>query len=97
MARSLSNAKNFTVQIAGKMSAIVSRRGYAAAVSQVGESSGSRSGAPNLILKKGSEEPAKISWVPDPVTGFYRPENQAKEIDAVELRAMLLKSKFGRN
>ncbi|CAN1176218.1 Late embryogenis abundant protein 2 [Linum perenne] len=31
------------------------------------------------------------SWIPDPRTGFYRPDNVAEEIDAAELRALLLK------
>lgn len=35
------------------------------------------------------EEPSP--WTPDPVTGYYRPENAANEIDVAELRAMLLK------
>ncbi|KZV56591.1 hypothetical protein F511_09070 [Dorcoceras hygrometricum] len=47
------------------------------------------------MWKKGAEEPSKISWVPDPVTGYYRPENQAKEMDAAELRAILIKDKSG--
>ena len=46
-------------------------------------------------MKKTGEEVTKttekISWVPDPRTGFYRPENVAQEIDAAELRATLLK------
>lgn len=29
-------------------------------------------------------------WGPDPVTGFYRPENRGVEIDPAELREMLL-------
>ncbi|XP_022155319.1 protein SENESCENCE-ASSOCIATED GENE 21, mitochondrial-like [Momordica charantia] len=33
----------------------------------------------------------KVAWVPDPVTGFYRPENCSDEIDAADLRALLLK------
>lgn len=46
-----------------------------------------------VMLKKGGEESSKTtSWVPDPVTGYYRPENHAKEIDAAELRRMLLKN-----
>lgn len=46
------------------------------------------------MMKKGREESTKnTSWVPDPKTGYYRPENQGKEIDAVELREMLLKRK----
>ncbi|MBA0696647.1 hypothetical protein Goari_003183 [Gossypium aridum] len=30
------------------------------------------------------------AWAPDPVTGYYRPENCGAEIDAAELREMLL-------
>ena len=32
----------------------------------------------------------KAPWVPDPVTGYYRPAGGAKEVDAVDLRAKLL-------
>ncbi|KAI3853833.1 hypothetical protein MKW92_047438 [Papaver armeniacum] len=32
-------------------------------------------------------------WVPDPVTGYYRPESHADEIDVAELREMLLKQR----
>jgi len=32
----------------------------------------------------------KTAWVPDPVTGYYRPAGGAKEVDAAELRAKLL-------
>ncbi|CAD6231581.1 unnamed protein product [Miscanthus lutarioriparius] len=33
----------------------------------------------------------KKAWVPDPVTGYYRPAGSAaKEVDAAELRANLL-------
>ena len=33
----------------------------------------------------------KKAWVPDPVTGYYRPAGSAaKEVDAAELRAKLL-------
>ncbi|KAG6510381.1 hypothetical protein ZIOFF_028391 [Zingiber officinale] len=31
------------------------------------------------------------SWVPDPVTGYYRPANEHGGIDPVDLREMLLK------
>ncbi|KAI3460796.1 hypothetical protein Pfo_017459 [Paulownia fortunei] len=96
MARSFSNAKTVSAFITSRISAVVTRRGYAAA-SQGGVSNNVRSGAPNVMLKKGSEESAKISWVPDPVTGYYRPENHAKEIDAAELREMLVKNKTRRH
>ncbi|KAK4487308.1 hypothetical protein RD792_006084 [Penstemon davidsonii] len=96
MARSFSNAKTVSYFIANEISAVLTRRGYAVA-SQGGVSSTVRSGAPNMILKKGSEETTKTPWVPDPVTGYYRPENQVKEIDAAELREMLIKNKTRRN
>lgn len=35
----------------------------------------------------------KVAWVPDPVTGYYKPEN-TKEIDVAELRATVLGKKF---
>ncbi|KAL0315225.1 UNVERIFIED_CONTAM: protein SENESCENCE-ASSOCIATED21, mitochondrial [Sesamum calycinum] len=84
MACSFSSAKTVSAFVT-----LVTRRGYAAA-SQGGMSSAIRTGAPNVMLKKGSEESGKTSWVPDPVTGYYRPETQAKEIDAAELREMLV-------
>ena len=42
-------------------------------------------------LRIGREKKA-VSWVPDPVTGYYRPENCGAEMDAADLRAMLLNS-----
>ncbi|EPS60179.1 hypothetical protein M569_14625, partial [Genlisea aurea] len=49
-------------------------------------------GAQNATLKKTSEAAVKSAWLPDPETGFYRPENYAKEMDPVELRALLIKN-----
>ncbi|RCV23618.1 hypothetical protein SEVIR_5G020000v4 [Setaria viridis] len=34
--------------------------------------------------------PENTPWVPDPVTGYYRPAGGTMEVDAAELRAMLL-------
>lgn len=74
------------------------RRGYAAA-SQGAVSGVVKGGVPrsNVMMKKSGEESVKTSWVPDPVTGYYRPEGQANEIDAAELRKMLLKHRSGNN
>jgi len=72
------------------------RRGYAATTAQGSVSSGGRSGAvaSAVMKKKGVEESTqKISWVPDPKTGYYRPETGSNEIDAAELRAALLNNK----
>ncbi|CAI9767830.1 unnamed protein product [Fraxinus pennsylvanica] len=96
MARSFSNVKIVSAFLANKVSAAATGRGYSAAA-QGGVSKSLSGGgvAPNMMLKKGVEESSKTtSWVPDPVTGYYRPENQAAEIDAAELRALLLKNKM---
>ncbi|XWS76587.1 hypothetical protein CRYUN_Cryun01aG0189300 [Craigia yunnanensis] len=92
MARSFSNAKLFSTFVVDGISNAISRRGYAAA-----SQGGIRGGAAMnpAVVKKTGEEMAgakeKVSWVPDPITGFYRPENCANEIDVAELRAILLK------
>ncbi|KAH0642711.1 hypothetical protein KY289_033685 [Solanum tuberosum] len=66
------------------------RKGYAVAAS----GGGSELSNMTMMMKlKGGDED-QSPWVPHPVTGYYRPENQADQIDAVELRRMLLKSKF---
>ncbi|KAF5732642.1 Indole-3-acetic acid-induced protein ARG2 [Tripterygium wilfordii] len=90
MARSFSNAK----VVFDVISKAVARRGYATGaapsqgriVSNVA-AAGPRSSAPAMVKKEGE----KVAWVPDPVTGYYRPERGAEEIDVAELRALLLK------
>ncbi|XP_030477086.2 uncharacterized protein LOC115694099 [Syzygium oleosum] len=99
MARSLSNAKLFSAALVDGISASIARRGYAAAASQGVASSFAKTGATRsaVMPKKAAEEVARpterVSWVPDPKTGYYRPENRAQEIDVAELRAVLLKNK----
>ncbi|KAH0645510.1 hypothetical protein KY290_034300 [Solanum tuberosum] len=73
------------------------RKGYAVAASGGGRRGSELSNMMMMMKLKGGDEdqsPPKSPWVPHPVTGYYRPENQADQIDAVELRSMLLKSKF---
>ncbi|TJW23151.1 hypothetical protein E7L52_22550, partial [Bacillus paralicheniformis] len=75
-----------------QVSAIAARRSYAAASSE----SVRRTGV--AMMKKGGEESKKSSsWVPDPVTGYYKPEGQTNQMDAAELRELLLKQKTRRN
>ncbi|CAE6140549.1 unnamed protein product [Arabidopsis arenosa] len=93
MARSLSNVKIVSAFVSRELSNAIFRRGYAATAAQ---GSGGRSGAvaSAVMKKKGVEESTqKISWVPDPKTGYYRPETGSNEIDAAELRAALLNNK----
>ncbi|XP_009594113.1 protein SENESCENCE-ASSOCIATED GENE 21, mitochondrial-like [Nicotiana tabacum] len=94
MARSFSNTKVLSAFVSDSVSAFLSRRGYAAG-SQGVVSGGAKGGVPrsNMMMNKSGEESVKTSWVPDPVTGYYRPEGVANEIDAAELRKMLLKHK----
>ena len=94
MARSFSNAKLLSAVAFDGISNAIYRRGYAAAssqgvVSSAARGEAARSGA--VVKKTGEASTEKVSWVPDPVTGCYRPANTANEIDVAELRAMLLK------
>ncbi|KAL2927719.1 Late embryogenesis abundant protein Lea5 [Bienertia sinuspersici] len=91
MARSLSNAKAFFSLVADNISIASQRRGYAAATQGVASmAKGS--------LKKATQEEigrsAENSWIPDPVTGYYRPANRAAEVDVAELREIFLKQKI---
>ncbi|XP_054805572.1 indole-3-acetic acid-induced protein ARG2-like [Prosopis cineraria] len=90
MARSFSNLNALSLLLVNA----ISRRGYASS-SQGFATTATRAGAASVsgkVAKKSGEERVtaeKESWVPDPVTGYYRPEN-SKEIDVAELRATLL-------
>ncbi|PQQ01188.1 indole-3-acetic acid-induced protein ARG2 [Prunus yedoensis var. nudiflora] len=96
MARSFSNAKLLSALVADGFSSTIIRRGYAAGSQGVASSVARGGGATNPrsvnVVKNSKEDNAfKVSWVPNPKTGFYGPENRAEEIDAAELRAALLK------
>ncbi|KAK2649503.1 hypothetical protein Ddye_016992 [Dipteronia dyeriana] len=89
MARSVSSAKLFSAFVVDGISNAIYRRGYAAA------SQGVVSRGSGMVKKPGEEmvgSTEKVAWVPDPVTGYYRPENLANELDVADLRAMLLKN-----
>lgn len=95
MARSFTNAKLLSALVVDGFSNALSRRGYAAAA-QSATRGGAASVSGKMPPKSGEDKVSvtdKVSWVPDPVTGYYRPEN-IKEIDVAELRATLLGKKF---
>ena len=97
MARSFSNAKLLSALVVDGFSNTITRRGYAAA-SQGVASSVARSGnsGSSMVKKQGEEivgSTEKVAWVPDPVTGYYRPENRVDEIDVAELSAIFLNNK----
>ncbi|KAG4917293.1 hypothetical protein AAZX31_02G016500 [Glycine max] len=96
MARSFSNVKVLSALVADGFSNTLTRRGYAAAT-QSATRGGAASISSKIAPKSGEDKVGggaeKVSWVPDPVTGYYKPEN-IKEIDVAELRATVLGKKF---
>ncbi|KAI7753892.1 hypothetical protein M8C21_023566 [Ambrosia artemisiifolia] len=75
---------------------VVARRGYASASQSV--VSETVKGSVVSMMKKGGEESMKSNaWIPDPVTGYYKPEGHGNQIDPAELREMLLKHKTRRD
>ncbi|WOG87294.1 hypothetical protein DCAR_0206517 [Daucus carota subsp. sativus] len=72
---------------------VASKRGYASTSGSVVRSGGA------MMSNKGGEEVAQVNrpWGPDPVTGYYRPEGVPSQVDAAEMREMLLKPKTRRN
>ncbi|WOG87293.1 hypothetical protein DCAR_0206516 [Daucus carota subsp. sativus] len=72
---------------------VASKRGYALTSGSVMRSGGA------MMSKKSGEEVAQVnrSWGPDPVTGYYRPEGVPSQVDAAEMRDVLLKQKARRN
>ncbi|EHA8590077.1 Late embryogenesis abundant protein Lea5 [Cocos nucifera] len=101
MARALSNA-TLIAALSDGIALLASRRGYSSASAAAVAGRGSRTvveekAVPAAMKNNGGlESAAASSWVPDPVTGFYRPANRAVEMDPAELRAMLLKPKSQR-
>ncbi|XP_043711756.1 late embryogenesis abundant protein Lea5-like [Telopea speciosissima] len=96
MARSLSNAKLLSALVDG-VSVSIYRRGYAVVSQGVVPTNIEGSGSRSSVVKAGEEirgtmkEASETKFVsPDPVSGYYRPENGAGEIDVSALREMLV-------
>ncbi|KAM7488146.1 hypothetical protein LguiB_025630 [Lonicera macranthoides] len=95
MARSVSSTKVLATSFLDRISISLTRRGYAATAGQgaasagveIGGSTGHRVGKveENPVIKQDTTKPSS-SWGPDPVTGFYKPSDQAAEVDAADLR-----------
>ncbi|XP_076890185.1 protein SENESCENCE-ASSOCIATED GENE 21, mitochondrial-like [Bidens hawaiensis] len=94
----MASVKRTSSFVVDQLSVVAVRRGYATATQGIVTGSSRGSGVA-MMKKKASDQESKKStpWVPDPVTGYYRPEGQTNEIDAAELREMLLKQKNRRN
>lgn len=52
-----------------------------------------RSAAAAVVKNEAGDASSSSSWVPDPVTGYYRPGNVVEEVDLAELRNILLNKK----
>ncbi|KAI4301427.1 hypothetical protein L6164_034705 [Bauhinia variegata] len=89
MARSFTNVKLLSALVSNALT----RRGYAATTQGIASRGGAASVSSKITKKAGEESAEKVSWVPDPKTGYYRPEN-TREIDVAELRATLLNKKL---
>ncbi|KAF9604754.1 hypothetical protein IFM89_010256 [Coptis chinensis] len=93
MARSFSTIKLISTLVENNFSLAINRRGFAAVATQVGGAGSSVARAGSTRIVKQEEKENSSSWVPDPVTGYYRPENRGDEIDVAELREMLINRK----
>ncbi|XWS14098.1 hypothetical protein CRYUN_Cryun36dG0093900 [Craigia yunnanensis] len=106
MARSLPSLKLLATSVSDGLSLSISRRGYSGARQGAVTASFGRGGStsrPGMmgkveqrtvnVLKEELGAGVSSAWAPDPVTGYYRPENCAADIDTAELREMLLNHK----
>ncbi|KAI9114026.1 hypothetical protein K1719_015277 [Acacia pycnantha] len=96
MARSLPQSKRVLSLVSDVLFPSLQRRGYAVSVLHVCSGGGSRVGKledTSATATKQASSEAASAWVPDPVTGYYRPMNHSPEIDPAELRLMLLNHK----
>ncbi|PWA66284.1 late embryogenesis abundant protein, LEA5-type [Artemisia annua] len=77
---------------------VVARRGFATAT-QGRSVSGNVRGSGIAMMKKATEDSKKSTpWVPDPVTGYYKPEGQTSQVDSADqIYELLLKQKNRRN
>ncbi|KAK4789134.1 hypothetical protein SAY86_020453 [Trapa natans] len=96
MARSLSNARMLSAVVVDGFSSAIKRRGFSAAASSQGVTGTGGGNSSSAVMPKKAEEGKvgsayKVSWGPDPKTGYYRPVDRTEEIDVADLRAALLK------
>ncbi|XP_045786036.1 indole-3-acetic acid-induced protein ARG2-like [Trifolium pratense] len=96
MARNFNNIKTFSALVADGFSNSLTRRGYAAAATQNTTRGVATSVSGKIVSSKSGEDKVanagKVTWVPDPVTGYYKPEN-TNEVDVADLRATVLGKK----
>ncbi|KAK4793201.1 hypothetical protein SAY86_023636 [Trapa natans] len=97
MARSLSSRKLLSAAVVvDGFSSFIKRRGIsaAAAAAAAAATQGVVGTGSAVMPKKAGERKVgsahKVTWGPDPKTGYYRPDDRTEEIDVAELRAAFL-------
>ncbi|PKA50971.1 Late embryogenesis abundant protein Lea5 [Apostasia shenzhenica] len=97
MARAICSGRALVTALSDGISSLTSRRGFSAASAagrgMLAEEKAVMMKGKNDAAALGSDSAAASAWVPDPVTGCYRPANRVRDIDPAELRLMLLKTK----
>ncbi|XXG79219.1 hypothetical protein AAC387_Pa09g0336 [Persea americana] len=87
----LSKNANLLTSMVNRIAFAITRRGFSGASSMMARKHGEEKKVVVMMREGGIE--SSSSWVPDPVTGFYKPANRVGEIDPAELREMLLNKK----
>ncbi|KAG6484212.1 late embryogenesis abundant protein Lea5-D-like [Zingiber officinale] len=68
----------------------LNRRAYSAAALEKRTTVLVKSSTATSSVASSTSSSSSNSWVPDPETGYYRPSDIGAQVDAAELRAMLL-------
>ncbi|KAG6484214.1 late embryogenesis abundant protein Lea5-like [Zingiber officinale] len=68
----------------------LNRRAYSAAALEKRTTVLVKSSTTTSSVASSTSSSSSNSWVPDPETGYYRPSDIGRQVDAAELRAMLL-------
>ncbi|XP_008807301.1 late embryogenesis abundant protein Lea5-D-like [Phoenix dactylifera] len=92
MARALCSTAALAATLSDGITVLISRRGYAGAAAVTGTAAnrGRSAEEKGTVVGSSSSSSSSDSWVPDPVTGYYRPGNRRAEVDAAELRETFL-------
>ncbi|KAF3783951.1 Late embryogenesis abundant protein [Nymphaea thermarum] len=97
MARALSNARLFSA-VSDLSAMLLGRRNFSAPSSNPVAKvfrEGSRKVTKRVETKTAGVSGEKSSWMPDPVTGNFIPEDQFGQTDVAKLRQMLLNQRSG--
>nr|CAA38314.1 late embryogenesis abundant protein [Gossypium hirsutum] len=93
MARSVSSFKFLGASVFDALYVSISRCTAAAVTASFGRPGAMGKVERRYAMKESSSSETRAyssAWAPDPVTGYYRPENCGAEIDAADLREMML-------